>query len=561
MARLLRAAIFMASFLYAGNAFAAGGACPSGADYLSASMDAMKLPLVTLASLGVTNCYYVSSAGSDSNSGMSESEPWAHLPGMGNCSSTCAAVTPTAGQGFIVRGGDTWTSGNFNIIWSWGGASTSPIYVGVDQTWYSGNSWTRPIWVCPNGCWSTSTNKSYDILDNIEMTGLVDVCSNCGVSGSESGNAPNYVNMYGTYQLVENLYIHGWSTTRTVSNSPSQAFRFVAGSNGIGDTMRYNVVDGSDSSKNMLFVTFQNTPIAYGNEINYVYTGLDGCGDDWHDNIVENSMVPGVVGGHQDGLYHVSQCYRPNSLIYNNIIRNTTSPRTAGSVKLWMNGNGGCPFSSCTSYAFNNVIYNVYPGNEIDFGGHNAVNYGTWYFFNNTIGCGTDSAQGMCGGAVGQGNTGGRMVENIMNNHWIMANAQPFCNGYVPGTQYVCNETGDLVQTFSTASSQGYTSRSLYAFQPTNANGSTITTAASATTAATRQSLCAAIGVVDATAGAACQSDTTYACMYDTTNHVMRCPTRTTVARAAEPNIGAYQFSSSQASSPNPPVDLTVTVQ
>jgi hypothetical protein len=49
--------------------------------------------------------------------------------------------------------------------------------------------------------------------------------------------------------------------------------------------------------------------------------------------------------------------------------------------------------------------------------------------------------------------------------------------------------------------------------------------------------------------------------MYDTTNHVMRCPTRTTVARAAEPNIGAYQFSSSQASSPNPPVDLTVTVQ
>ena len=558
MARVLRAAIFMAFFFYAGNAFAAGGTCPSAANYLSSSMDAMKLPLVTLATLGVTNCYYISAEGSDSNSGTSESEPWAHLPGMAECASSCASVAPAAGQGFILKGGETWSSGNFAIGWSWGGTSANPIYVGVDKNWFAGSSWTRPIWTCPSGCWNTSTNKSYDILDNIEMTGLLDACINCGVSGSESGTAPNYVNMYGTYQVVENLYIHGWSTTRTVSNSSSQAFRFVAGSNGIGDTMRYNAVDGSDTAKNMMFVTFQNTPIAYGNEMNYVYTGLDGCGDNWHDNIVENSMVQGVTTGHQDGLYHVSQCYSPNSLIYNNIIRNTTNPMTAGAVKFWMNGNGGCPFSSCTNYAFNNVIYNVYPGNEIDFGGHSAVNYGTWYFFNNTVSCGTNSVQGICGGPAGNGNTGGTMVTNLSNNHWIMSSVQPFCNGSVAGTHFVCNESSDLIQTLSQANAQGYNSGSPYAFQATSAKGATITAGSAATA-----SLCAAIGTVDASAGAACQSDTTYACTYDTTTHSVNCPARVTVARIAPPNIGAYQYQSgsTQGSTPNPPLGLTVSVQ
>jgi hypothetical protein len=69
MARFFRAAIFaifmMAFFLSAGSAFAAGGACPSGADYYNSN----GTTLVTLASLGVTNCYYIAANGSDSNDG------------------------------------------------------------------------------------------------------------------------------------------------------------------------------------------------------------------------------------------------------------------------------------------------------------------------------------------------------------------------------------------------------------------------------------------------------------------------------------------------------------
>jgi hypothetical protein len=554
MARFFRAAIFVAFFLYAGNVFAAGGTCPNGANYLSSSMDALRLPLVTLNNLGVTNCYFIAASGSDSNTGTDEEHPWAHLPGMSTCTGNCAAHTPAAGDGYIFRGGDTWQGSNLGIYWHWSGTTSNPVYIGVDPTWSSGGSWSRPIWTCGGAAcsggssgyfWQSPTNVSHYILDDIELTGLVD-----------SGNAPNYVNLYGTYNTAERLYIHGWRTTRN-DNSPSQAFGMAAGAPNQGATLRYNVIDGADTAQNMMFVTHSGTPIAYGNVIYNVYTGLDGCGDDWHDNLLDNAMVQGVVTGHQDGLYHVTQCYNSSSLIYNNVIRNTTNPLTGGAVKLWLNGNAPCPFSSCTSYMFNNIIYNTYPGNTFDTGGHFAQNYGTWYIFNNTIDCGTDSVQGDCSELSDRGNTGGTMTLIRLNNQYISTGS--LSNDC---THYTCSQTGDLVQSLSSANAQGYSSTSPFAFQPTSASAPTITAAAKVTTAATRLSLCTTIGAIDASAGAACQSDTTYACTYETPTHDVRCPARSTVARAAEPNIGAYQFTSSiQGSSPEPPLGLTVSVQ
>ena len=66
--------------LFSTPVFAAGGACPSGANYPNAAGTN-----VTLASLGVTSCFYASSSGSDTNSGTTESSPWLHFPGMSGC--------------------------------------------------------------------------------------------------------------------------------------------------------------------------------------------------------------------------------------------------------------------------------------------------------------------------------------------------------------------------------------------------------------------------------------------------------------------------------------------
>ena len=61
---------------------------------------------VTLSSIGITSCYYVSNVGLDSNNGTSESTSLLHAPWMTGY--TGSAITPAAGEGFIFRGGDSW---------------------------------------------------------------------------------------------------------------------------------------------------------------------------------------------------------------------------------------------------------------------------------------------------------------------------------------------------------------------------------------------------------------------------------------------------------------------
>jgi len=571
MARFFRAAIFMAFLLYAGNAFAAGGTCPSGANYPNSTGQ-----LVTLASLGVTNCYFIAANGSDSSSGSTESAPWAHLPGMSTCASSCAAVTPAAGMGFIFRGGDTWTGANFGINWQWGGTSGSPIYIGVDPTWYSGSSWARPIWTCGgatcaganNGYYiQLATNKSHNILDNIELTGLFETAT----------NHPNYVNLYGTYNMAENLYAHGWGTDITPPNaSSSQVIATGSGEPATGTTVRYSVADGSDTSQNMMYLTHVGVPIAYGNVMRYLQTGLDGCGDEWHDNLFEY-MVPGIVTVHQDAYQHTGSCDGSTYLIYNNVLRHmTASSLFTGAGHFWFNGLGNCgaigtPLTDCTGYAFNNVMYDVAPGNQVNMGGHYGVNYGTIYFFNNTIQCGSDSNPGDCdlgdnGNAQNRVASNGTMGIYSINNHWIAADqTSVFCCSGPAGSgsrgscySFTCSETAPLYQTVTTASAQAYDETGNHAFQPTSGSGLTVGAGTN------ESSLCNAISGIDSVAGSACMNATSYACAYNATNHTVSCPASTMVARPPSGawDIGAYQFSSSiQTSVPGAPKGLTASVQ
>ncbi|HKR30009.1 MAG TPA: hypothetical protein VJT08_06010, partial [Terriglobales bacterium] len=156
---------------------------------------------------------------------------------MPNCSGACAAATPSAGKGFIFRGGDTWhfgnsaaspyTGGAFDGFSNngWKGTSGSPIYIGVDANWYTGTSWARPIFTgdnpispginsyvasCPYqtaGDGGTMVDFSggdgYIIFDNFELTGMCQTTT----------NDQAYVGMnqpIGGLQFL-NLYMHGWS--------------------------------------------------------------------------------------------------------------------------------------------------------------------------------------------------------------------------------------------------------------------------------------------------------------------------------------------------------------
>jgi hypothetical protein len=383
----------------------------------------------------------------------------------------------------------------------------------------------------------------------------------------------------GTYQTFENLYFHGWKTSLT-SGTASRAFSGGCGEPSTGTTVRYSVSDGSDTAQNMMTFSYPALPIAYGNVMRYMVSGLDGCGDNWHDNLFEN-MVSQVGGGHQDAFLQNDPCGTYNSgqyyFFYNNIVRHTLFASSGGSGHVWLQGLGDCgaigtPLTNCIGYAFNNVVYDNIPGNMVDVGSHYGVNLGTLYFFNNTVQCGTDTSAGSCeigdnGNAQGGVAAGGTMAVNLINNHWIVASVTTsvLCCSEPAGAgnrgscySFTCSDTTPSYQTVTTANAQGYTDTGNFAFQPTSGSGSTVGAGTN------ESSLCQSISGINSDAGSACMNATSYACTYNATNHTVSCPANTAIARPTSGgwDIGAYQFSSTtQASVPGPPKGLTATVQ
>jgi hypothetical protein len=535
------------------SAFAAAGACPSG------------LPV------SGNNCYFIAANGADTNSGTSESSPWLHAPGMPSCTGNCATVTPGPGNGFIFRGGDTWhfgasTSPSTGGTWDWGsqgwnGTSSNPIYVGVSSSWYNsaicGSSWCRPILNADNPSSSSPVsscayqigsnndmvsfaNISYLAFDNFEMTGL---CQN-------DTNDPWAHDIYlsesaGSNNIYEHLYIHGWTALPfSCSGGVGHCFNLFAfeGSNNPGDLHLQDIVDGSDSVPGELGVMFGGGYNISQCVFRYASQIVTTDGHLIHDTLFDHWYEPGDNDAHGN-LYEESGSDSSSvHAYYDNVFSNVcTDPGSCpnGIVGIWPQ-----PTTSTTDYFFNNLIYNTKTsGNYFDIG-QNGSSQGPIVLFNNTFEA-TDN------GVILQCNSSSSHPFTDTNNHYITDAGSQYsspCNGKTTVTS--------LLQTHSTANSQGYTASETYAYSPVSANGSTVGTGTN------EQSYCAALSAAGfSDAATACQSDTRYACVYNTGNHSVSCPARTTVARPTSGawDIGTYQYLAQDP--PGPPSNLTATPQ
>ena len=357
MKKLVYLTLFL---LCASHAHAAGGTCPTGANYLNLTTAAPTDSLVTLASLGITNCYYVAANGSDSNSGTTESAPWAHAPYMPNCSGNCLTVQKAfaPGIGIIFRGGDTWHFGDGARATSTGGTlnfnansppnfpyvqgtAAHPIYYGVDQTWYSGSSWARPIFTGDNPTSTTAVSscaytnldvngmvnllsQAYYILDNFEMTGVcMSSVNNSTMAYLQYGGISGPIWFY-------NLYFHGWThtvfgnpnspvtcTPTTVCTGPHAFYGYYEGtipSTG-AERIKYNIVDGSDSDPTGGNICYCGSwDVAY-NYFTNATQNLVRQPHTWHDNVMEYFND----NGHANMLESVGDV-GPVTAVYNNIL-------------------------------------------------------------------------------------------------------------------------------------------------------------------------------------------------------------------------------------------------
>lgn len=593
--RMKKLYLFLLVLLFAPlAAHASGGACPSDAQYINPANPTGAL--VTLANLGVTNCFYIAANGSDSNSGTSEASPWQHAPGMPNCASGSAChITPVAGEGFIFRGGDTWhyftgspqvglPSGwptgvnGYAWNWIWSGTSSSLLYVGVDKNWSSGSSWARPIFTNDNPT-STSpvasckfpqgnlddiaiTGPAFVQFDNFEFTGM---CWNDRSSnGANDSNEHTFIKQYqgggtgNSPRTFSSLYFHGWTHTpftpdnvtgcaaanpgpNAVCSGPGSYIGGSQTANG-GALYVFNVTDGADSD-DLTWECFSGD--GYDVEENVCRhvggtTILANC-HTLHDNLFE------FINNTQDGATHADLffCYgeyESNNFFYNNLFRFIgTEYNQPLSTVLWVNARSGF-----TDFIFNNV------GHDVNCGG-NCMNFadpqgeGTGvsaWVYNNTW-------ESMNNIQIWRNQNATNYTITTANNHYITDNGTGCAavwGGQFPkinGGNTSCS--GDVFQTIAAANAQGYTSANDYA--PTSTSTATVGKAANQT-------------VMGATVGSAFLKSTSDGCAYNTGNHTVSCPAVTIADRLSTGNwdAGAYTSGSSNANQPPAPANLTATV-
>ena len=505
--------------------------------------------------------YYIAANGSDSNNGTTKTTPWLHAPGMAGCSSGCAAASPKPGDSFLFRGGDTWTISS-QWTWSWGGTNGNYIVIGVDQTWHSGGTWTRPIFTGAgtypgNGGGAflafASGTPSYLDIGYLEFTGLNwSVCL--------SGAVDSYIGMTGNSSgiLVHDNYFHGWTHSAGVCEDNNAEAVASYGGNGDNTNKFYrNVISGADTTKDS-FMGLEDAPFGevYQNQFEFIEYAMNGTCHLVHDNTLLSVGFLVYAGGVSHTGEMISNLDAPDGCIfYNNVVRYSFAGGSGG-VPIWQTPNLGK-----TSYAFNNVFPDSPPigGTALwcgEFFISNSSGGGTCTWFNNTMECGADSNPSNTCFRIGTGQPGVHPAAiNEYNNHTI---GNVAVNYLSPECVSACTLTvkNSVAHTKSAANAQGYSMGQTYPFSPTLVTNSTVGTGLN------ESALCTAIGAISATAGTACLSDTTYGVSYNPANHTVSWPARTPVARPGVGpwDIGAYQFNSSTSGQPNPPTGLAATV-
>jgi hypothetical protein len=272
----------------------------------------------------------------------------------------------------------------------------------------------------------------------------------------------------------------------------------------------------------------------------YVAQGIAKFNHTLHDTWFDHWYAVGDGNSHSN-VYESTGEASANGFYYNNLFTNlyTAGTFTSGQVIIWPMTTVGF-----TDYWFNNIVAQA--NNQPTNLGQNGSAQGAIVWFNNTF-------QVLDGSSINGCGTTQPTAITMINNHYITDGAA--YNGNCSGK--TITKTTERLMTNAAATTGGYTNAQTFVYSPASAGAPTVSTGTNG------QSICTTIAASNAAAGAACQSDTGYACSYNSGDHTVTCPARAVVARPSSTawNVGAYQYSGTQASTPNPPTALAAAVQ
>lgn len=503
----------------------------------SAARSLFVLALACAPLCAAATTYYIDFVGgSDANDGRSTATPWKAHPYMA-CRSG-GSYTHAAGDRFIFKGGVTWPQTCFQMTLGASGTAGNVDYYGVDKTWFSGGSWTRPIFngahlpLATGGSIVYIGNRSYLQIDNLEIKGHR-TFSAANNTASIEYNCPTNVTM-------SNLWVHDWSVAPNITQDNGQGgiYGNIPGcspatvwieyselsnaewtgsgrqSGGAirGGNCRYCVIH--DASTGILHGTMHNTHM-----YNIANTGNRSFDGSFHTNSLYVDEWAGV--GVDPGS--------TPALIYNNYIHDVGS----GSGAIYANAYYS---ANTTIYIFNNVVRNVtwLGAVNIDTGcfcGLSSV--GKIYIWNNTFHVGPDG-NGFDSVRVTPTGSGRPPLNTLVmqNNHSIND------NGLWGGGGSVVNFTNNsnLSHTIAQATSSGYTASPPYTYSPSSSSSPTVNIGVNLTSqCGTLPGLC---------------GDTSYGAVEAA--HVVTWPARTAKARPASGawDVGAYEWAAAAALPP-----------
>lgn len=399
--------------------------------------------------------YYIDYAsGSDTNAGTSKSRPWQHAPGMTGCASNCARASLQPGDNVVFKGGVRWPSSVLNWTISSSGKDGVPIYIGVDPSWYSGSSWTRPVldatgWTPAGGMmtfWNSSSTASFVTVDNLEFTGL-------HWSGpTQYGQVVMISVGEATNITIENSYFHGWShgsSSAGTTDSMVAILGYTAAPN-TGSVVSHCLFDGAPNGTDSGMAIYGGIPriedsVARNMSNGFVYDGQDA--------VVDGNSV-GPINGSFDSTQH-ENCIEPmaggNNYIFNNVFHDCTA------VNLLAPGIG-----TGTDYIFDNVFYSSSTSSPIpiQIDDYSPASEIKAYIYNNTVSAGSS---GVCLRIVDRGN--GPIGTFDARNNLCITDGGLLASG--PGATNLTT-TDNVVMTNSAAAAAGMSVSQRYAFKPQN---------------------------------------------------------------------------------------------
>jgi hypothetical protein len=495
--------------------------------------------------------FYIDYAGGSNSNPGTKASPWKTQPFMNHSAACDGGRGPSyahqAGDRFIFKGAVTWPASCFEIYISVGGSAGNPDYYGVDQTWYSGGSWTRPLFdfnyqvpglgnhaIATTGAANFTAGVPYLTFDNLEIAHLNSYPSASDLTTSAAivlGGSFSWDAAPGT--TVENCYIHDWvSTTNQIYNNTILSYATIYGAALVTNT------ETSDANGYYYVGGVRQNEVSSGgcagcgemanSKIHDGWIGCSACGS-VHDSEFYNIFGGVDVGIHTHVIYDDALSAQSTYAVYNNAVHDTY----AGLI---------------TDLFYHTAIYNnVFWNNQNNAGisiYHCANGAGTYspcgdktsqvgYVLNNTIDM--TNGSGACyrwdevDGVQGMGTL------YFQNN--ICIPAAGAVGGFNVATQHVSN---NYTMSPSEASSYGFTSAQKYA--PSSSDPHVTGQGANLSSLATAS--LASLGFD--TAGAP-WSRGSY------------------VPRSTSWDLGAYVVAASQSQSsdskPNPPTNLTATLQ